>query len=462
LSQEIPLLYKEARRRRFANPGSAVFPQARYHTMDPLSVAGSAAGIISIGIKATQYLVDYYSAYKIQKSDVAHTIKRLEHLLGVLETLRNQLANRKFRADEQDLRKNVEDSIQNCEECTHELQDEAVKFKDNSEDGIRATARTAARRVAYPFRQSTLQKLEEDVDETISHLSLALQGLQVADIGNIRNDVEDTRALLDLIRASQISTAIREWLKAPDAAINYNEACKKRHPGTGLWFVKGSPFSAWLTKPNSFLWLNGFAGCGKSVLCSTAIQHAFRHRRSKPHVGIAFFFFTFNDDAKQDSSAMLRALVLQLSGQLNDNHGILSRLHDNYRNAMPPDQALLDCLHQLVRAFSDTYIILDALDESPRDKGRTDVLQALVDLRAWSEPGLHLLVTSRDEPDIRDMLHDELGALRDETIPLKNDSVDSDITSFISGSLKNDRRLRKWEKYHGQIGKALTEHANGV
>ena len=90
------------------------------------------------------------------------------------------------------------------------------------------------------------------------------------------------------------------------------------------------------------------------------------------------------------------------------------------------------------------------------------MLQALVDLRAWSEPGLHLLVTSREESDIQDVLVDELGALRDETIPMKNDSVDSDIASFISGSLKNDRRLRKWEKYHDQIEKALTERAKGV
>ncbi len=56
------------------------------------------------------------------------------------------------------------------------------------------------------------------------------------------------------------------------------------------------------------MWLNGFAGSGKSVLCSTAIQFALRHRRSDPNVGIAFFYFTFNDESKQDVSAMLRAL----------------------------------------------------------------------------------------------------------------------------------------------------------
>lgn len=282
--------------------------------------------------------------------------------------------------------------------------------------------------------------------------------LQQNDLSNVQEDTEDTKALLDLVRASQISSNIRDWLGAPDATINYNEACKKRHLSTGLWFVKGFSFLDWLAKPNSFLWLNGFAGCGKSVLCSTAIQYAFRHRRSNPRIGIAFFFFTFNDVSKQDASAMLRALVLQLSSQLGDNHGLLSRLHDSSRNAMPPNQALIGCLHQLVREFDNVYILLDALDESPRDKHRGDVLQALVDLRAWSEPGLHLLVTSREETDIRD----ELDALRDETISMKSDSVDGDIAAFISSYLRNNRRLRKWEIHYDQIENALTERAKGV
>ncbi|KAF2180645.1 hypothetical protein K469DRAFT_639699 [Zopfia rhizophila CBS 207.26] len=380
----------------------------------------------------------------------------------MLKILRRQLTDRKFRAEEQDLLKNIEGLIEACEESIYELQTRVEKFKESSGDGLQAAARTATRQLAYPFKQSTLRKLDADIDEIVSHLSLALQVLQAKDICNVQNDTEDAKALLNLVRADQISSTIHEWLKSPDATINYNEAYKKKHPGTGLWFVKGSSFSAWLVKPKSFLWLNGFAGCGKSVLCSTAIQYALRHRRSNPRIGIAFFFFTFNDNSKQDASAMLRALVLQLSSQLNDNYGLLSRLHDSYRNATPPDQALVDCLHQLVRAFEHVYIILDALDESPRNKYRGAMLQALVDIWAWSEPGFHLLVTSRDETDIREVLREELYASSDEVVSIKNDSVDSDIASYVSGYLKGSRKLRRWEKYHDQIEKALIERADGV
>jgi uncharacterized protein YukE len=430
--------------------------------MDGLSVAASAAGIISLGIQVTQSLTDYYKAYKGQKSEIDKTIKNLKSLLDILESLRGGLTDRKFRADEKGMLETIEGSIQICEENIDELQTKIEKFNSTSSNSIQTTAR----QLAYPFRQSTLRKLDADIDEIVSNLSLALAVLHQKDIGNIQHDIKDAQAVLDLIRTTQISSTIRDWLKAPDVTTNYNDACKFRHPRTGLWFVKGSQFSTWLVKANSFLWLNGFAGCGKSVLCSTAIQYTLRHRRSNPRIGIAFFFFTFSDDSKQDASAMLRALVLQLSSQLNDNHARLSRLYNRYRSATPPDQDLEDCLHQLLQAFEHVYIILDALDESPRTQNgkniRRSVLEALATIRKWSEPGLHLLVTSREETDILDALHDDLYTLPDKIVSMKNVSVDSDIASFISGRLKDSRELRKFANYYSQIESSLAERAKGV
>lgn len=384
-------------------------------------LAGTVVGVISLGIQVVQGLVDYYTAYEDHESDSARTVKRLGHLLTTLEILRKQLASRTFQPDEQSLLDTIERSVCDCEDLIHELQREADKFTSTKTPAtVGAVARTAGRRLAYPFRQSTLQKLDDDIDEICASLTLALQVLQQQDIGSVHDNIEDTKALLELIRADQISSDVQNWLKAPDASINYNDACKKKHPGTGLWFVKSAAFSTWLSTSNSFLWLNGFAGCGKSVLSSTVIQHTFRHRRSSPSIGIAFFYFIFNDESKQDTSAMLRAVILQLAGQLKDAESPLRQFHMSYRNLTPPDHALLSCLRQLVKKFHHVYIVLDALDESPRHKHREDLLQALADIRGWSEPGLHLLVTSRDEQDIRE----QLDPPADQVVSMKNDSID--------------------------------------
>ena len=233
---------------------------------------------------------------------------------------------------------------------------------------------------------------------------MALDVLQLRNTKKIKDDLTDMKHLLHLVRTSQLSKDIRDWLKAPDVTVNHNKACAKRYGSTGEWLVKSSAFTTRLTEGNSFLWLNGFAGCGKSVLCSTAILYAFRHRRSDPHIGIVFFYFTFNDESKQDESAMLRALLVQLSAQVRDGHSDLTRLYESYRADIPPSPVLADYLQRLIRRFQHVYTLLDALGESPRNKAQEHVLETLSTIQNWSLPGLHLFVTNRDEPDIRDFL----------------------------------------------------------
>lgn len=425
---------------------------------EAFGVAGSAVGVISLGIQATQFLFDYYTAVKNLESNAADTTKRLGGLLELLQILQDQIENPKFLDESSPLLARIAALVENCEEYIEELREEVEKFQTKSTDDILSKARAAGRRLAYPFRQNTLRNLDDDIDGLLTHLSLAQKLMLQKDLTRVKDDVEDMKAVLDLVRAGQVSDNIHKWLQAPDPSVNFNAACAKKHPGTGLWLLEDASFKLWLAKPNSLLWLNGFAGCGKSVLSSTAIQHTYRHQISKPQrVGIAFFFFTFNDERKQDISNMLRSLVLQLSGQLK-NYALLSSLHDSYRNSTPPDQALLACLRQLIREFDDAYIFLDALDESPRDTHRSAMLDALTDMREWSEPGLHLLVTSRYEVDIGE----ELRAQPNESIDLRNDDVDNDIANFISQHLRQKRGLRKWERYYGRIEAVLTERAKGV
>ena len=51
---------------------------------------------------------------------------------------------------------------------------------------------------------------------------------------------------------------------------------------------------------------------------------------------LGFFYFTFNDKSKQDESAMLRALLVQMSSQFQDGHRDLIHLNKTYRPSTPP------------------------------------------------------------------------------------------------------------------------------
>lgn len=426
--------------------------------MAELAIASGIAGLLSLGIQVTQSLVNFYTAYKDQDTDLAKTTQNLDNLLSIFRTIDIAVEERRSQADTRDLLQEVEKTVQKCEEIITELQNECEKFQKDSGAGFKDRVKVARRRAAYPFRKSTLQKLEEDVSDIRENLSFALDVLQLKSQIKTQDGILEVKSLIERTNASQVSLTIRCWLIAPDASLNHNAACAKCHPSTGLWFVNGYQFRTWLEERSSFLWLNGFAGCGKSVLCSTAIQHTLHEKRHTQGVGIAFFYFSFSDEEKQDDNGMLRTLLLQLSVQLQDGERDLEQLHTLYKSGSPPVDVLLHSLRRFLERFRDTYILLDALDESPRDSKRESVLKAIQVIRSWSIPSVHLLMTSRNELDIRE----SLAPSRNEELSLRNSEVDRDIANFVSYQLQDDAKLQKWKVRHNQIQSKLTTGAQGV
>lgn len=425
---------------------------------DPLALASGVAGLLSLGIQVTQSLVNFYNSFRDQDTDLAKVAQDLDNLQSILRALDIAVKERRSQADTQDLLREVEKAVKQCEEIIVELQGECEKFYKHSAAALKERVKTAGRRAAYPFRKSTLQKLEEDASDIRENLSFALDVLQLKSQSQIQGGISEVKSLVERTNASQVSLTIRGWLMAPDASLNHNAACAKSHLSTGLWLITGRQFRTWLDERNSFLWLNGFAGCGKTVLCSTAIQHTSRETMHRHGVGIAFFYFSFSDEAKQDDNGMLRTLLLQLSVQLQDGERDLEQLHALYKSGSPPVDVLLGALRRFLERFRDSYILLDALDESPRYCKRDGVLRAIQVIRSWSIPSVHLLVTSRNELDIRE----SLGPSPNEDLPLRNSGIDRDIADFISYQLENDKKLQKWKARHDMIRESLTRSAQGV
>ena len=273
----------------------------------------------------------------------------------------------------------------------------------------------------------------------------------------------DNKGALHLILSDPKLRFISYWLNGHDATYMYTEMSGKRHPGTGTWFVKSSIFTAWLTEENSFLWLNGLAGTGKSFLSSTVIDCAFQQRRLNPQIGVAFFYFDFSYGARQDESTMLLTLLVHLSEQLQDGYSALTRLRDSYQTSIPPPSSVLtNCLQGLIQRFEHVYIVLDALDESPRLGARVRVLETIEVMQKWSLPGLHLLVTSRDEPDIRNFFEVSLDQEKKQEVQMKNPEIEKDIIDFISWTIHEHRVISKWSTFSDQIHEGLAKRAHDV
>lgn len=163
-----------------------------------------------------------------------------------------------------------------------------------------------------------------------------------------------------------LTGAIRAWLKAPDPSSNYNTALSKRESTTGEWFVLSSDFIEWQNQPASVLWLHGDAGCGKTVLCSTIITATKLAGEKGAQSTVLYYFFDFNDPAKQQAYNLLASLVQQLAVRDPHAQSILERLYDLHEGLQKPTlNQLLSTFGEMVESSNPRhiYIIIDALDE---------------------------------------------------------------------------------------------------
>ena len=121
---------------------------------------------------------------------------------------------------------------------------------------------------------------------------------------------------------------------------------------------------------------------------------------------------------------------------------------------------LRQTLRGLVQEFDDTFIVVDALDEC---KEREQLLADIQEFIQWQLEGLHILVTSRREGDIKVTL-DPLVKVN-QNIDIQSEVVDKDIRVFVREVIQSAQGLRRWRNkpvVQDEIEKALTENANGM
>ena len=214
---------------------------------------------------------------------------------------------------------------------------------------------------------------------------------------------------------------------------NHNRALKKRHPGTGTWFITGEVFANWKRNSNSFLWLYGMPGCGKTVLSSTIIDDVSCHFRPDPTVAVIFFYFDFNDNGKQLHEKMLRSLITQLSAKSVDVPQPLELLFAScsYGTVQPISEAIMHTLREMLQQYTETYVILDAIDEC---KDREKLLSCLGTMIGWNLSNFHLLVTARKEKEIEISLDPFSDS--DNKLSIHSTAIDKDIYihMFTTGS----------------------------
>ncbi|KAF4340762.1 hypothetical protein FBEOM_5323 [Fusarium beomiforme] len=284
-------------------------------------------------------------------------------------------------------------------------------------------ALTAAAYAKELLQQTLPHKVESErpVAEAIGLIAERIEGVQ--------QTLQNTKVVTESINKENRTERIKDWLRPPDPSTNTIQARSLRHKGTGEWLLRHPAFQAWCSGSHRHMWLHGPAGCGKTVISTTVLDHIAKTDGAL----VLTFYFDFGDTTKQTLDGMLRHFAFKLSGSTVASAERLNSLYLVSREGceQPSTSALSDSVSDMLAQNMQVYIILDAMDESTT---RTSLLSWVRDLTSKQDLShVQLLCTSRPELEFQKSLPRLIG--KECCLNLDKDSVDMDIQGYVAAEL---------------------------
>ena len=176
---------------------------------------------------------------------------------------------------------------------------------------------------------------------------------------------------------------------------------------------------------------------------------------------IAYFFFDFNDLAKQTVEGMLRSLVFQLAMSLESIPKALEELHERHHqyrapNARPTVEEWIEILVNLLNEKERFYVVVDALDECQEE---IFLVHHLRDIVSRSADSTRWLFTSQ----VSDQFSLSLSCAGVQIVGMEASIVDDDIARYLDATLEIDPRLRSYSSQAKEkIGYEIRIKAQGM
>ena len=135
-------------------------------------------GVVALGLTVCGQLVEYYQAFQGQKQEVDSIVCKIEDLQVILTDISTVLPS--LDAEHTAATSNVQRCLRSCSAAITELQDLLDKCHDTAQpDTLQKRIRSSKRRVLFPFRRKTLQRLEAAVGGLQDNVTIAIQSLQL-------------------------------------------------------------------------------------------------------------------------------------------------------------------------------------------------------------------------------------------------------------------------------------------
>ncbi|KAF3191573.1 hypothetical protein TWF106_004296 [Orbilia oligospora] len=409
--------------------------------MEAVSLASGIAGLLSLSISIIGISYKYISsANKASKSEGEYIVE-----LANLKLLFSRLQEVSH-SSELGVSSKLLSSLP-ISECMRDLEQLHSKLKKRSSSRL---FMIKFNKLSWPFvEEETLQlvkmlhRYREIFQTSLTTEGFVFTAMMLREVTLLKSDM-------------QFETVLN-WLSSANFEEKQRDVFQQYHPTSGRWFLDSAQFRKWFSAADTRLWCHGDPGAGKTVMTSMVINHISDHSVDNG-VGLAFFYCDYQDQDKQTPDYLVASLTKQLVRRTLTLPSKLEELYQVFckEHRLPKISELIALLLQVSTCFSQTYLIIDALDEADFRRHRRGILSALHELEA-KQRSLKIFVTSRSHPmDIRNAYESGLN--------IKITASKSDIRDYITSCLTNDENLADLiqPKLRNEIVDHISEIAGGM
>jgi hypothetical protein len=224
----------------------------------------------------------------------------------------------------------------------------------------------------------------------------------------------------------KLKRKIKKWLRPPDTKeIPYKADLAAKSAaveGTCTWLLSHPDYQRWRSSEHSVLaWLHGIQGSGKSTLIAYTINQLHAE-------GLRIAYLFCHQDADVSPAILINCLTLQM---LKQDSKVLNALKPIYEKTVGASLVFLQTATTVfkaaLKAFGECFIIIDALDECHLED-RQALLKILLDSVAETSSGLKILCSSKNEPDLDQVILRHQHAIE---IAMTSDDIDEDVEKMI-------------------------------
>ena len=431
--------------------------------MDPLSITASVIAVIQITNSVLLGCYRLRGQIKDAESEISKIIDEAEQLSSILEHVNSILEEDSTNAASilAPLAAESEDGkgpLNSIKAALTELKDKITPLE---KPGLKSKLR-------WPFESKSFQRLLAIIRNQKSTLQLTLSSCQTKLLVQQANTGTDLRNAIGSVGTQVVETiqdlekkrrrgAVLKWYKSSDPEQNHQRSRSKHEPDTAKWIFDVKEFQAWTTQNGEMIWIHGIPGAGKTILCSTIIDHMQERCRNKDKSCVLYYYFDFSDSTKQSFSSLLKSLIFQLVSRQDSEATGAEALYDKCKETQESSEdELLEVLIEELKDIETTYLFIDALDECPEAERAlffnsffTSSLPAV----------LSVLITSRKEPDIESALKDKVS----HNITIQNADIDADVRIHVNNAISKDPAFSKWKPtIRQEMLDAIVSGSNGM